>query len=90
MLKLAESEPVPLVPNSDVIAVLEGALALAKAGEIDGAVILLSHTDGSTSDRWGQGTGFWWVKMLGAATFWQHRYIERFMQEAEEAVDADR
>jgi hypothetical protein len=90
MLKLAGSAPVELVPNRDAIEILEGALALARAGEVDGAVVLLSHADGSTSDRWGHGKGFWWVKMLGASVVWQRRYIDRFAATAEEATDADR
>ena len=77
-MELVKPSTVELVPNRDAIEILESALALAKAGEIDGAVIILSHTDGSTSDRWGQGKGFWWVKMLGAAEVWKRRYIDKF------------
>lgn len=77
-MELVKPGPVEMVVHRDAVEILESALALAKAGEIDGAVILLSHTDGTTSDRWGTGKGFWWVKMLGAAEVWKKRYIEKF------------
>lgn len=84
-MELAKNDTVvPLVPNRDAIEILESALALAKTGEIDGAVILLSHTDGTTSDRWGQGTGFWWIRMIGAAEIWKRRYMDRYMVTTEE------
>ena len=82
-MELVKSEPVTLVPNQDAIAILESALALAKAGEVDGVVILLSHADGTTSDRWGQGAGFWWVKMLGCAEVWKRRYIDKYAEMTE-------
>lgn len=77
-MELVKPPPVEMVVHRDAVEILESALALAKAGEIDGAVILLSHTDGTTSDRWGTGKGFWWVKMLGAAEVWKKRYIDKF------------
>jgi hypothetical protein len=84
MLESVKNEPVVLVPNRQAIEILEGALELARAGEVDGVVILLSHTDGSTSNRWGQGKGFWWVKMLGAAEVWKWRYSQTYQAKSGE------
>lgn len=84
-MELVKNDTVaPLVPNRDAIEILESALALAKTGEIDGAVILLSHTDGSTSDRWGQGAGFWWIRMIGCAEVWKRRYVDKYMETTRE------
>ena len=73
--------PTPIVemcPQPNVVAILEETLEMARKGEIDGVVLILSHTDGDTSDRWALGANFFWMKMLGAAEAWKHRYIRRY------------
>ncbi len=79
-MKLVTDNVAEMVPQPTVVETLEKALAEARRGEIDGVVLLISHSDGTTSDRWGQGKGFWWIRMVGCAEVWKKRYIERYAE----------
>ncbi len=77
-LTMVTVNPVTMTPHPNVVEFLERTLEEAKRGEIDGIVMLLSHPDGETSDRWASGPNFYWVRLLGCAELWKSRYIRHF------------
>lgn len=77
-MKLVTSGPVEMVPQPNVAALVEDVAAMVRRGEVDGVVILLSHPDGATSDRWAFGPNFRWVDMVGCGEVWKRRFIARY------------
>jgi hypothetical protein len=77
-MRLVADNVAEMVPQPNVADLLEKTLEMARRGEIDGAVLLLSHSDGTTSDRWAFGPGFGWVSMVGCAEVWKRRFIARY------------
>ncbi len=77
-MKLVADNVAEMVPQPNVADLLASAAEMARRGEIDGAVLLLSHSDGTTSDRWAFGPNFGWVPMVGCAEVWKRRFIARY------------
>ena len=77
-MKLVTDNVAEMVPQPNVADLLESAAEMARRGEIDGAVLLLSQSDGTTSDRWAFGPNFGWVPIVGCAEVWKRRFIARY------------
>lgn len=65
-------------PNQEVVETLTNALEKAKAGELQGTVMVMLHKDGATSfDSSGRGSR----AMLGAMTMLVHQLAQQFLDE---------
>jgi len=77
-VRLVPDNVAEMAPQPNVEEMLIAAGDMARRGEIDGAVLLLSHSDGTTSDRWAFGPNFGWVPMVGCAEVWKRRFIAQY------------
>jgi len=72
----------PLVPvtatNENVVEFLREALSMAERGDVRGAVLVMEHADGTTSDRWALAAGFYPQKLLGAIFQCMTRFAARY------------
>jgi hypothetical protein len=51
---------------------------MAERGDVRGAVLVMEHADGTTSDRWALAAGFYPQKLLGAIFQCMTRFAARY------------
>lgn len=67
-----------IATNEIVVNFLRDALKMAEAGDVRGAVLVMEHADGTTSDRWSLAAGFYPQKLLGAIFQCITRFAARY------------
>lgn len=77
-MKLVTNDVAEMVPQPNIVELLENTLKNARDGKLDGVVLLLSWSEGGTSDSWAFGPEFKWVPMVGCAEVWKRRFIARY------------
>ena len=79
-LRAVEGLPPIKARNENVVQLLWDVLAMAEAGEVHGAVVILEHHDGFSSDRWATMGGLFPNKMVGAI----YRCLARYTAHTEQ------